>query len=151
MSTHSSASRAPVKTPRVSVGLVVWRGEDVLLIRRGREPHKGMWSIPGGKVQFAERLEDAGLRELAEETGVTAAIAGLIDVFEAIDEDSHYVMVDYAARWTGGEPVAGDDAAEAAFFPFNDALALLSWDMTRDALRRSRVVLTGQNIAANPA
>jgi 8-oxo-dGTP diphosphatase len=134
----------------VSVGLVVWRGEDVLLIRRGRAPHKGMWSIPGGKVEFGERLEEAGLREVLEETGVAAEIVGLIDVFEAIDDDSHYVMVDYAARWTQGEPVAGDDAADAAFFPFNEALALLSWDMTRDALRRSRVVLTGQNVAANP-
>jgi 8-oxo-dGTP diphosphatase len=134
----------------VSVGLVVWRGEDVLLIRRGRAPHKGMWSIPGGKVEFGERLEEAGLREVLEETGVAAEIVGLIDVFEAIDDDSHYVMVDYAARWTQGEPVAGDDAADAAFFPFNEALALLSWDMTRDALRRSRIVLTGQNVAANP-
>lgn len=150
MDTHSSASQAAVKVPRVAVGLVVWRGEDVLLIRRGRAPHKGMWSIPGGKVKFGERLEETGLRELSEETGVTAEIAGLIDVFEAIDEDSHYVMVDFAARWTSGEPAAGDDAAEAAFFPFDEALALLSWDMTRDALRRSRVVLTGHTLAANP-
>jgi 8-oxo-dGTP diphosphatase len=148
MDSHSSASKAAVKLPRVAVGLVVWRGEEVLLIRRGREPHAGMWSIPGGKVQFGERLEETGLRELAEETGVSAQIAGLIDVFEAIEDDSHYVMVDFAARWTSGEPMAGDDAAEAAFFPFDEALALLSWDMTRDALRRSRVVLTGQNAAA---
>lgn len=134
----------------MAVGLVVWRGEDVLLIRRARPPHAGMWSIPGGKVKFGERLEETASRELAEETGVTAEIAGLIDVFEAVDEASHYVMVDFAARWTCGEPAPGDDAAEAAFFPFDEALALLSWDMTRDALRRSRVALTGQNAAAKP-
>lgn len=148
MADESSPSKAAVKAPRVAVGLVVWRGEDVLLIRRNRAPHAGMWSIPGGKVKFGERLEQAGLRELGEETGVSARIAGLIDVFEAIDEDSHYVMVDFAAHWTSGEPVAGDDAGEAAFVSFDEALALLSWDMTRDALRRSRVVLTGQNTAA---
>ena len=149
MAHESSSSKAPVKLPRIAVGLVVWRGEEVLLIRRGRAPHAGLWSIPGGKVKFGERLEEAGLRELSEETGVSADIAGLIDVFEAIDDDSHYVMVDFAARWASGEPAAGDDAAEAAFFPFDEALALLSWDMTRDALRRSRVVLAGQNPAVN--
>lgn len=148
MSDESSASAVPVKRPRVSVGLVVWRGEEVLLIKRGRPPYEGMWSIPGGSVEFGETLLEAGLREVSEETGVTAEIAGLIGVFEAIGEDSHYVMIDYAARWMDGEPVAGDDAADAAFFGYEDALALLSWDMTRDALRRSREVLAGQNPAA---
>ena len=127
---------------------MVWRGDEVLLIRRGREPYKGMWSIPGGSVEYGEALQDAALRELAEETGVSARIAGLIDVFESIAQAGHYVMVDYAAHWTGGEPVAGDDAAEARFYPLEEGLALLSWDMTRDAVRRSRIIIGRQIPAA---
>ncbi len=129
---------------------MVWRGDEVLLIRRGREPYKGMWSIPGGSVEYGEALQDAALRELAEETGVSARIAGLIDVFESIAPAGHYVMVDYAAHWTGGEPVAGDDAAEARFYPLEEALALLIWDMTRDAVRRSMMVMGRQIPAAKP-
>lgn len=119
------------------MGVVVWRADEVLLIKRGREPYKGMWSIPGGKVHFGERLEDAAQRELLEETGVKARLAGLIDVFESIGEGGHYVMVDYAAHWIEGEPLAADDAADAQFVPLDQALERLSWDTTRDALRRS--------------
>jgi 8-oxo-dGTP diphosphatase len=132
----------------MSVGVVVWRGDAVLLIRRGREPYKGMWSIPGGSVEFDERLQDAALRELAEETGVTAQLIGLIDVFESIEGERHYVMIDYAARWTSGEPRAGDDAAEAVFVSYEQACAMVSWDMTRDALARSRTLADRPNPAA---
>ncbi|MFP4519720.1 MAG: phosphohydrolase, partial [Oceanicaulis sp.] len=76
-----------------------------------------------------------------------AEIAGLIDVFENIGPHGHFVMVDYAARWTAGEPAAGDDAREARFMAYAAALDALSWDKTREALDRSRAVL-GQNPAA---
>ena len=127
--------------PKVSVGLVVWRGDEVLLIKRGKPPFKGHWSIPGGKLEHGERLVDAALRELQEETATTAQIAGLIDVFESITEHGHYVMIDYAARWTAGEPVAGDDALEAAFHPWQTAKQLVSWDDTRKVIDASRAVL----------
>jgi 8-oxo-dGTP diphosphatase len=78
--------------PRISVGLVVWRADEVLLIRRANPPYQGCWSIPGGKVEFGETLHEAALRELKEETGIEAAIEGLIDVFESITEHGHYVM-----------------------------------------------------------
>ncbi|MEQ8406544.1 MAG: NUDIX hydrolase [Oceanicaulis sp.] len=131
----------------LGVGLVVWRGGDVLLIRRGKPPFEGLWSIPGGKVEPGERLQTAALRELHEETGTKAEIAGLIDVFENIGPHGHFVMVDYAARWLSGAPEAGDDALEARFMSYEDALDALSWDKTREALDRSRAVL-GQIPAA---
>lgn len=131
----------------LGVGLVVWRGEEVLLIRRGKPPFEGRWSIPGGRVEPGERLEDAALRELLEETGTKAEIAGLIDVFENIGEHGHFVMVDYAARWRDGAPRAGDDALEARFMSHGEALDALSWDKTRQALEASRAVLR-QNPAA---
>jgi len=136
-------------TITLGVGLVVWRGEDVLLIRRGKPPFEGQWSIPGGRVEPGEPLHAAALRELDEETGTKAEIAGLIDVFESFGPHGHFVMVDYAARWLSGDPRAGDDALEARFMSRNDALHALSWDKTRQALDRSRAVL-GQNPAANP-
>lgn len=127
--------------PVPAVGMVVWRADAVLLIRRGRPPFEGLWSIPGGRVEPGETLHAAAARELAEETGVRARIAGLIDVFESITPHGHFVMIDYAARWTGGEPRAGDDALEAGFFSFDDALKRVAWDKTRTALAQSRALI----------
>ncbi|MGX6648448.1 NUDIX hydrolase [Maricaulaceae bacterium MS644] len=143
--TGSNAAPAPKIT--LGVGLVVWRGEEVLLIRRGKPPFEGQWSVPGGRVEPGEALQAAAHRELLEETGTTAGIVGLIDVFENISEHGHFVMVDYAARWLAGEPRAGDDARDARFMGYDDALKALNWDKTRQALDASRAVL-GQNPAA---
>ena len=123
--------------PRISVGLVVWRETEVLLIRRANPPFQGCWSIPGGKVEFGETLHQAGLREVMEETGITARVDALIDVYESITEHGHYVMADFSADWIQGEPQAGDDALDAAFFPLEKACELVSWDDTRTALQQS--------------
>ena len=110
--------------PVPAVGVVCLRGDEVLLIRRGRAPRLGEWSLPGGRVEPGERTVETALRELMEETGVSAEILGLIEVVDGIfpADGRHYVLIDYAARWTGGEPVAGDDAAEAAFVPIEEAI-----------------------------
>ena len=124
--------------PILSAGAVVFRGEHVLLIRRGRPPFQGHWSIPGGKVDHGEPLEAGVLREVLEETGVRARVLGLIDVFEALPgrpDDPHFVMVDHACEHVSGEPVAGDDAMDAEFVSVPEALARLSWDKTRLAIQ----------------
>lgn len=109
----------------------------MLLIRRGREPRLGEWSLPGGRIEPGERARDAALRELYEETGVEADIAGLIDVVDGLfpEHGRHYVLIDYLAVWRAGEPVAGDDAAEAVFLPLDQALARVAWDETRRIIR----------------
>ncbi len=122
-----------VRRPIPCVGVVCFRGRDVLLIQRGKAPRLGQWSIPGGRMEFGETAQAAALRELEEETSVVAEILGLVDVVDSIDieTDWHGVLVDYAARWVSGEAAAGDDAADAAFLPLDEALAKVSWVETR--------------------
>jgi len=141
-----------LKRPLVGVGVVVFRGDEVLIVRRGRPPFQGQWSIPGGKLEFGERLEGAALREVQEETGVDARLIGLIGVFEAppgvaADLRAHMVMVDYAAEWVAGEPQAGDDAAAAEFVPIGEARGRLSWDETRRAVDMALKLRTGAGSA----
>ena len=120
-------------SPVPAVGVVCLRGDDVLLIRRGTPPRQGEWSLPGGRIEPGERSIDAALRELREESGVVAEILGLVDVVDGLFPDigRHYVLIDYVAVWTGGEPLAGDDADEAAFFAFETALQMVGWGETR--------------------
>lgn len=124
--------------PVPTVGVVCLKGAEVLLIRRGTPPRLNQWSLPGGRLEWGETTAVAALRELKEETGVDADLLALIDVVDGVfparpggDITRHYVLIDYAARWTGGEPVAGDDAAEARFVSRDEAMALVEWDETR--------------------
>jgi 8-oxo-dGTP diphosphatase len=123
-----------VQRPVAAVGVVCLRGDEVLMIRRGRAPLAGAWSLPGGKIEWGERAGDAALRELREETGVEAELLGLIDVVDGLflrgGEPAHYVLIDYAARWMSGAPAAGDDAAEAVFVPRGELAQLDLWDET---------------------
>lgn len=128
--------------PRPTAGVVCLRGNEVLLIKRGNPPRQGQWSLPGGRIEWGETSEAAAMRELVEETGVRARLLGLIDVVDGImtsretgEITRHYIMVDYAAVWLAGEPVAGDDAAEARFFDRDEALAIVEWDVTRRVIR----------------
>lgn len=118
-------------SPVPAVGVVCLRGDEVLLIRRGRPPRQGEWSLPGGRIEPGERAIDAALRELREETGVEAQITGLIDLVDGLFPGHHYVLIDYAARWVSGDPVAGDDALEARFVPLGEVGALIDWSETR--------------------
>jgi len=133
-----------MNNPVPTVGVVCLKGDEVLLIRRGTPPRLNQWSLPGGRLEWGETLEVAALRELKEETGVEAQLLGLLDVVDGVfparpsldgkgggEITRHYVMIDYAARWIGGEPAAGDDAAEAKFVSLDEAMALVEWDETR--------------------
>ncbi len=122
-----------VIAPVPAAGVVCLRGDEVLLIRRGQPPRLGEWSLPGGRIEPGERAADAALRELGEETGVQADLVGLIDVVDGLfpDVGRHYVLIDYLALWRSGQPVAGDDAAEAAFHPIEAIDGLVGWEETR--------------------
>ena len=123
----------PMNAPVPAVGVVCIRGEEVLLIRRGKPPRLGEWSLPGGRIEPGERAVDAALRELREETGVEADIVGLVDVVDGLFPEAgmHYVLIDYVAIWRSGEPVAGDDAMEARFCSQAEIDVLIDWSETR--------------------
>jgi len=113
------------KRPFIGVGAIVFKGDRILLIRRGKEPGRGKWSIPGGVVHLGETLEGAVRRELKEETGLEVEVVRLVEVFERIVPDEigrvlyHYVLIDYLCRVAGDRIRAGSDALEAAFYPLN--------------------------------
>ena len=117
---------------RPNVGVVLFNAAGkVWLGKRYGADEPWCWQFPQGGMDEGETPEEAGLRELYEETGVTARITGLIDVVDSIMDDAHYVLIDFEAEWISGEPVAADDAEEAAFFPHAEALEKVSWDETR--------------------
>jgi 8-oxo-dGTP diphosphatase len=124
-----------MSAPVAAAGVVCLRGTEVLLIRRGAPPRLGEWSLPGGRIEPGERAADAALRELREETGVEAELTGLLDVIDGFFPGRHYLLIDYAARWVSGEPVAGDDAAEARFWPAEAALDVVDWSETKRVIR----------------
>lgn len=109
--------------PVLAVGGVILddspEGPRVLLIRRGRAPNAGRWSLPGGRVELEERLAAATAREVFEETGIHVEVGPLIEAVEILEPPYHYVVLDYLCVRIPSEapeaPRAGDDASEAAF------------------------------------
>ncbi|MEP3891250.1 MAG: NUDIX hydrolase [Hellea sp.] len=131
------------------VGVICFRGDDVLLIKRGTAPRKGEWSIPGGRIELGETEREAALRELFEETGITAALEDKVATIDAQFEDFNYRLHDYAARWTSGEPVFGDDAADARFVAPSDLDALGMWPKTREVIETARLSLLNKDGVQN--
>jgi 8-oxo-dGTP diphosphatase len=123
-----------------AAGVVCFRGNEVLLIRRATPPRIGEWSLPGGRLEKDEEPHIAALRELTEETGVTARLLGLIEIVDSImgEPEKLYLLHDYAAVWTGGEPVPGDDADRAEFMPLEEAVERVAWSETARIIRDAK-------------
>ena len=129
--------------PVVGVGVVVWRDEHVLLVRRGHPPKVDEWSLPGGRQELGETVQAAGQREVLEETGVRVDIQDIVAVVDLIDRDEqdkvrfHYTLVDLLGQWQSGEAVAGDDAAEVAWVGLDDLPEYKLWSETERIIRLS--------------
>src|SRR5262245_7819098 len=105
--------------PIPGVGIVAFDDDAVLLIRRGKEPRRGEWSIPGGAVEVGEHVRTAALREFAEECGGSIELRDLVDVVDIFGRDEagrikyHYIVVDFWAEWRGGELQTSDEVMDA--------------------------------------
>jgi ADP-ribose pyrophosphatase YjhB (NUDIX family) len=102
--------------PRLAVSAAIFREGKILLVRRARAPARGVYTLPGGRVEFGETLIEALTREIAEETQLTIEIAGLAGWREALPAQAsggHFVILPFAARWISGEPVLNDELDDA--------------------------------------
>jgi ADP-ribose pyrophosphatase YjhB (NUDIX family) len=129
------------QTPVVGVGVVVWRADQVLLIKRGRPPRQHEWSLPGGRQELGETVADAAQREVYEETGIVVEIRDVVAVVDLIDRDAdgqvrfHYTLIDLLAEWRAGEPVAADDAAAIAWATLDQLDQYQLWHETERVIR----------------
>jgi len=123
--------------PVVSVGAVVIDRQRVLLVKRGQEPLKGRWSLPGGVVEAGEELHAAVIREVREETGLTVQVGDIVEVLDRITRDAdgriefHYVIIDYLCEVAGGSLACASDADDAQWV---DRAALADYDLTTNVV-----------------
>ncbi len=134
----------------LGVGALIFDGDKLLLVRRGNEPLKGWWSLPGGAVETGERVETAVLREVMEETGLAVKIARFGEIFERLMLDKagateyHYVLLNYVCEVVGGTLAAGSDSADVRWFEPEELKELPITSGTLEVVERCR---TGAKIS----
>ncbi|PIO98705.1 NUDIX hydrolase [uncultured Pleomorphomonas sp.] len=143
-------SPASLRQPRVGVSVGVWRGGEVLLVERSGDPSGGLWSFPGGHLEWGETLEDAARREVFEETGLRITLAGVPLVHEVILSGGdgstfrHYVLIVFAAKAAANaEPVAASDALAARFVPPEQLAEFSLTPKLAEFIDRTRALVEG--------
>jgi len=137
-------SRQYPPAPIVGVGVITVNDEKkVLLVKRGNEPRKGLWSVPGGMVELGERVREAGIREVKEECNIDVEPEEVISVVDIIlkDQDNgvkyHYVLIEYLAKYLGGEVQAQSDVLEAGWFARTELDDLDLPEVTRKVIEKA--------------
>jgi 8-oxo-dGTP diphosphatase len=127
--------------PRVGVGAIVWRGDEVLLIRRANPPRAGQWSLPGGGQELGETVAEAATREVFEETGISIRVMDVVTVVDLVEHDPdgrvrfHYVLVDVNAEWLASEPAAASDALDVGWWRLEQLDDLDLWSKSREVIQ----------------
>jgi 8-oxo-dGTP diphosphatase len=130
----------PVR-PIIGVGVVVWHGERVLLVRRGKPPRLGQWSLPGGAQRLGETVAEAARREVKEEVGLEVVLGEIVATVDLIERDQegriryHYTLIDFVAVAAGSELRPGSDAAAARWFTLAEIEVLGLWSETVRVIR----------------
>lgn len=136
-------SRRYPPRPILGVGALIFENDSILLVERGREPLKGLWSLPGGAVEVGEKLDDAIRREVLEETGLVVDPVRVFEIFERIMRDEqgrpeyHYVLIDYVCTVTGGALAPEDDVSGAAWATQRTLDEYRLTEGTRDVIDRA--------------
>ncbi len=137
-------SRQYPSAPMVGVGVITVNEEKkILLVKRGNEPSKGLWSVPGGMVELGERVREAGIREVKEECNIDVEPEEVVSVVDIIlkDQDNgvkyHYVLIEYLAKYLGGEVQAQSDVMEAGWFARTELDALDLPEVTRKVIEKA--------------
>ena len=132
--------------PIVGVGVVVWHGERVLLIRRGKAPRQGQWSLPGGAQELGETIVEAARREVLEETGIVITEPRLVAVVDSLQPGAdgrmqyHYTLIDFTADLLSGEAAAGGDAAAVAWAGPHDLASYGLWHETLRIIEKAKEI-----------
>lgn len=140
-------SREYPDRPWIGIGVVAFREGRVLLVRRGKPPRLGAWSLPGGAQHLGETAQEAARRELREETGIEVGPLHLADVIDAVTRDEsgrvrfHYTIVDFCGEWVGGEAHPADDVLEVAWAAPDALDPFALTPEARAVIARSREIL----------
>lgn len=133
--------------PRLGASACVFRDRRVLIVQRGKEPGRGIWSLPGGHVEPGETALAAARRELGEETGIVAQLEHLVGLYDIIRRDAagavtlHYTIACYAGHWASGEATAAGDAMAARWVLPEEMPGLAFAPHVNDAIARARLLL----------
>ncbi len=127
-----------IQHPVLAVCVAVWKDDQILLVKRGNMPNKGLWALPGGKIHPGELIAEAAIRELFEETRLKATPTNIFCIQEIIEDDFHYVLNCVRADRPLGSLTAGDDAAEARWMSMAEIPALKTVPDLADILQKSR-------------
>jgi len=131
--------------PVVGVGVVVWRDDKIILIKRGKAPRQGEWGLPGGMQHLGETIFETAVREVREETGLDITPLGIITALDALTRDRHnkiefhYTIIEVVAESLEGMPKANDDAQDVRWATLDEVVSLCSWPEVARVVRLSAI------------
>jgi ADP-ribose pyrophosphatase YjhB (NUDIX family) len=129
--------------PQLCVGAVTMSVGHLLMVQRPTEPGRGLWTLPGGRVEFGETVAEACVRELYEETGIEGVCGELIGWVERLHDDHHFVILDFAVTPFGFDPPrAGSDADDARWVPLDEVSDLALVDGLAEFLYDHGIIRT---------